>query len=165
MRHRNAIPRNEREAEARERALAALALMRRKRVSRGAAAKAEGTTPATMLRYVGSALRRDGPRGRYRASKFDRIPRTIEIPTRTGPQVTTVRDSRVASQIGEYLNAVKSYARRGGDRTALRRFEGRTFRVSGVVYPFLTDPGLLDRLADAGMLEIESLYRASMSTT
>lgn len=62
-RHRNAIPRNQREAEARERALAALARMRREGRSLREAATAEGTSPTTIKRYVGSALRREPGKG------------------------------------------------------------------------------------------------------
>ena len=62
---RNATPRNEREAHARERALAAISAMRRDGLSLRAAAKAEGTDPGTVRRYAGTALRRDSPGGRY----------------------------------------------------------------------------------------------------
>jgi hypothetical protein len=49
MARRNSTARTVHEREARERALAALALMRREGKSRSAAAKAKGTTTAAML--------------------------------------------------------------------------------------------------------------------
>jgi hypothetical protein len=156
MPHRNAIPRNEREAQARERALAALAAMRREELSRSAAAKAHRTSSSTMERYVGSAIRKDG-KGRYRAIPHDRISRTLNFLTETGNIALKVRDSRIASSIGEHRNAIAIYERTG-DLSVLAPFEGRSFRVGGVEYRFVTDPGTLDRLADADELGIEQLY-------
>jgi hypothetical protein len=59
-----AIPRNPREALAKERALAVLGFMRRSKVSLTAAAKTERIRPSTVRRYVGSAMKRSGLRGR-----------------------------------------------------------------------------------------------------
>ncbi len=157
MRRRNAIPRTEREREARERALAALALMRRKKLSLTAATNAEGTTPRTVRRYVGSALRQKGPGERSRPTPHDRIPRTLNVVGRTLP--IKVRDSRTVSRIAEHMNAVKTYVKTG-DPSALARFRGKSYQAAGVTYPFITDPAKLDQLADAGVLEIEGLYRA-----
>ena len=84
MSRRNAIPRTQREREARERALAALALMRREKRSLTAAARAKDTNPRTVRRYVGSALRRKGLSGRYKAKPRDRLLRVLRIPTRGG---------------------------------------------------------------------------------
>ncbi len=158
MRRRNTIPRTVREAQARERALATLALMRREGLALKVAAKAEHTSPRTVRRYVGSALRQRGLGERYRPTTHDRIPRALQIvtPRRTVP--VTVRDSRTASRIGEYMNAVRMYV--NGDSSALDRFKGKTFQAGGKTYPFITNPSQLDRLADAGDLAIEGLYRA-----
>jgi hypothetical protein len=155
---RNAVPRNEREAHARERALAVVASMRREGLSLRAAAKAEGTGPETVLRYARTALRKDGPGGRYRVAVSDRIARTIAILTPQGEQVVTVRNSRDASRIGEYMNAVRAYAR--GDPSGLAQFQGKAIRTGGVTYPFVTEPWVLDDLARADALAVENLYRA-----
>ncbi len=160
MPRRNAIPRNEQQTQARERALATLALMRRKGLALAMAAKAERTSPRTVKRYVGSTLRQKGPRGRYRPRAYDRIPRTLHVVTPQGTLPVTVRDSRTASRIAQYMNAVRTYVSTG-DSSALNRFKGKTFQAGGKTYPFLTDPASLDRLADAGALAIEELYGAA----
>lgn len=159
MNRRNTIPRTEREVQARERALATLALMRRKKLSLTAAAKAERTRPRTVKRYIRSALRQKRPGERYRPTTHDRIPRALQIvtPRRTLP--VTVRDSRTASRIGEYMNAVRIYVNTG-DSSALARFRGKSFQAGGKTYTFITDPSKLDRLADAGDLASEGLYQA-----
>jgi hypothetical protein len=53
MRRRNRKPRNKAEAQDRERALAALAKMRREKVSLRTAARDEETNPKTVRRFVG----------------------------------------------------------------------------------------------------------------
>lgn len=160
MRRRNAIPRNERQAEAQERALAALALKRRTpKLPLSAAAKEMGTTLAAMRRYVGSELRQKCPGGRCTVTASDRIPRTLNFLTEQGPVAVTVRNSRLASQIAEHANAVKVH-RNTGDTSPLALFRSKSFRAGNETYRFITDPELLDRLADAGVLEIEGLYRA-----
>ncbi|HZR66862.1 MAG TPA: hypothetical protein VFA85_17105 [Terriglobales bacterium] len=158
MARRNAIPRSTREHEARERALAALALMRREGKSRSAAAKAKGTTPAAIDRYAGSALRQDRRGGRYRATPWDRIPRYVKFPTPHGEILLTVRDSRTASLISEHRIALGAYVR--GDESALNKFRGASFRVDGKTYTFMTDPGEIAHLAAAGELPVEGLYQA-----
>ncbi len=158
MNRRNAIPHTEREGQARERALATLALMRREKLSLTAAAKAEHTRPRTVQRYVGSALRQKRAGERYRPTTHDRIPRALQIVTPRGTRPVTVRNSRTASLIGQYMNAVRMYV--NGDSSALARFRGKSFQAGGKTYRFVTNPANLDRLADAGDLAIEGLYRA-----
>ncbi len=164
MQRRNAIPRTEREAQARERALAGVARMRRNGSSLSAAAEAEGTRPSTVRRYAGSALRQERPGARYRATAYDRIARTLNFPTPQGALPVTVRDSRTASRIAEHMNAVRIYVNTG-DSSALDRFKAKTFQTGGKTYTFITDPATLARLADAGALVIEGLYRAAHGMT
>jgi hypothetical protein len=159
MRRKDAIPHNETEAEHRELALAALALMRREEVSLTAAASTVGIDPKTVLRYVGSALRQEGPNEDYRATPHDSIPRTLHFIAPTGTVPITVTDSRTASRIGEHMNAVRAYTHQG-DSSALEAFRGESFEADGVTYEFVTDLAILSRLADAGELAIEGLYRA-----
>jgi hypothetical protein len=133
--------------------------MRRDGVSLRVAAKAEGTDPATVQRYAATALRKDGPGGRYRVTTSDRIARTIAILTPHGEQVVTVKNSRDASRNGEYMNAVRSYAH--GDPSGLAQFEGKAIRVGKMTYPFITDTRVLDNLARAdALLAVEGLYRS-----
>src|SRR6266849_836622 len=107
MRKKDAVARTESEAEARERALATLALMRREDVALTTAANSVGIDPKTVLRYVGSALRQEAPRGDYRATPHDSIPRTLHFITTTGTVPITVTDSRTASRISEHMNSVR----------------------------------------------------------
>ena len=155
---RNAIPRNEREAQARERSLAALALMRREGLTLTAAARSEEVDPRTVRRYVGSTIRQKGPGGRYRAAAYDRIPRRLNMLTPRGTVPVIVRDSRTASRIGEYMNAVRVYVT-NGDTSALAQFKGKSFQASGEIHLFVADPSVLDRLAEAGTPAIDTLYR------
>ena len=71
MRRHDAIPSNEREAQAREQSLATLALMRRKRLALTAAADEVGVDPKTVLRYVASALRQPKPGEDYEPTAYD----------------------------------------------------------------------------------------------
>jgi hypothetical protein len=143
----------------RELSLAALALMRRKGVSFDAACNAVGIAPKTALRYVGSELSQEEPRGRYVATPYDYLPRTVSFLTPEGAVWIAVYDSRIASRSGEYLNALKTFTHEG-DSSALESFKGESFEADGVTYMFLTDLATLSRLADAGELAIEGLYRA-----
>ena len=159
MRRSNANPRTDREAHAKERSLAVLSLMRRERLSLKPAARMVGTNPTTVSRYAGSALRQERKGGRIRVAKFDRITRGVTFLTSSGKRAGVVRDSRTASALGEHLNAVKVFVN-DRDDTALSRFRGKHFRVSGQVYEFVTDRATLERLADAGELAVEGLYIA-----
>ena len=127
MKSKNHRPRNRRERIARERALAALSVMRRDKLSLTAAAKAVKTDPETIQRYVGSALVRKGSRGRYRARAYDRIPRTLNHYTPGRSVAVTVNSSRTASLIAEYSNAVKSYLNNRADESVLQPFVGKSF--------------------------------------
>jgi len=145
------------ERAARGRALDALSKMRTEGLSLQAAAKASGTTVNAIKRHAGSALEKSSPNGRYRAKQTDRLARTLQFPTETGSIGLDIRDSRSASRIAAYWNAVKRYLETG-DASGLRRFRGKTVRVNKRGYPFITDPQVLDRLADAGELGFDDLY-------
>lgn len=159
MKRRSAIPSNEREAQAREQSLATLALMRRKHLALTAAAAEIGADPKTVLRYVGSALRQEEFRGPYLATPHDTIPRTLHFITPEGTMPVTVQDSRTASRIAEYMNAVRTYVRYG-ESSVLETFNGESFETSDGTHQFVTDLETLDHLADAGDLAIDRLYQA-----
>jgi hypothetical protein len=150
---RNAVPRNARQAETRERALATVSLMRREKLPLKLASRAERIRPSTVLRYAKSALRKS--KGDYRVKAYDRIPRTLNVVGRKGMQSVAVGSSRKASQIGRYMNAVKKFVRTN-NQTDLRMFRGK--RVPGTNQKFVVGPATLKRLADAGVLEIDKLY-------
>ena len=159
MKRRNADPTSESEAQNRELSLAVIALMRRKNLSFKAAANEVGIDPKTVLRYAGSALRQKEKGGRYFAKPHDDIPRIVHAIVRgRGKTVVTVDDSRIASRIAEHMNAVRTFARRG-DPSALESFKDESFQASEGTFYFEIDLDVLARLADAGQLVVEGLYR------
>lgn len=144
------------EREARGRALDALSKMRTGGLSLNEAARESGTTVNAIKRHAGSALEQTTG-GRYRAKKSDRLVRTVRFPTETGSIGLDIRDSRSASRIAAYWNAVKRYLETG-DASGLRRFQSKSVRVNKRAYPFITDTATIDRLADAGELGFDDLY-------
>jgi hypothetical protein len=139
----------------RERALDALALTRRERLSLRRAADLTRTDPRTVLRHAPTAFHKDG--GRWAARPFDRIPREMTVLTPAGPEVVPIRDSRTASLIAEHANAVAAYVERG-DEVPLRHLGRRRVQIRGQPVVLETDPVRLDRLAAGGELHYE-LYR------
>ncbi len=146
------------EQAARGRALEALGLMRRDGLTLGKAAKAVNTTPAAVKRHAGAGLTREG-QGRYVAKPVDRLYRPMRAPTPAGVVTLDVRDSRAASKVGDYWNAVRRYLATG-DETALHQFRGRRggVTVGKRFYPFVTDPDHLDALFDTGDLDFDDIY-------
>jgi len=151
------LPNPKREAYARERALGALAQMRREHVSLAAACRLEHIKPATFLRYAGGAVRHDKPGERYRATKGDRFRRDLQIPTAHGPMTVPVYGSKNAEKVSKYLNAIGHYLRTG-DEAKLRPFKGKTLKVDGKRIKLVTDLGTLSLLAEADALHLDQLY-------
>lgn len=141
--------------DARERALAALALSRREGVSLTRASRLTHTTRRTVLRHAGRGFRQEGRR--YVPRPFDRIPREIAVLTDEGPEWVTVRDSRTASLIAEHANAVRHYLQTGDD-TDLRALRRTQIVVRGQRITLPVDLELIDPLAAGGELHYE-LYR------
>jgi hypothetical protein len=117
-----------------------------------------GVSPRTVIRYGGSALRK-GSGGRYQAKKRDRLLRVLMVPSAEGPREIAVRDSRQASTLGEYWNAVHRYLATG-ETLGIKKFDGKhVINAEGQQVALLTDLRELDRLGSAGVLSFESLYR------
>jgi hypothetical protein len=152
-RRNDAVSRNARQIETRERALATVALMRREHLPLKLASKAERIRPATVLRYAGSALHKS--KGDYRVKSYDRIPRRLQVVGPKGMEPAPTRSSKRASLIARYMNAVKTLVRTG-KQADLKKFKGK--RVPGKKYNFIVSPKKLMELADAGILDIEKLY-------
>jgi len=135
--------------------------MRTEGLSLTRAATEEGVSPATVLRHAKTALRKTA-NGRYKARKSDRLLRVLVIPTPDGLAEIATRDSRSATIVGEYWNAVHQHLETG-DETELARFAGVTITdAQGNAVPLLTDTDELERLGSAGILSFQSLYaRAS----
>jgi hypothetical protein len=130
------------------RALHALARMRRTGSSLTAAAKEEHIDPRTIRKYLKTEVRRRG-----RTTKADWKKRDMLVPTPRGNAPVTVRGSQQASQLGKYMSAVGKYLRTG-DVEGLAPFEGKS--IGG--YDLITDPDLLSSLAQAGALTLDEIY-------
>jgi hypothetical protein len=80
----------------------------------------------------------------------------MRVLTPDGVLIVDVRDSRSASQLGRYWNAVDSALR--GDPTTLDEFQGKRLRVGPHSFPYVTDLNQLRRLAQVGEVTFEDLY-------
>ena len=134
--------------------------MRREHISLSEASRQEHIKPATVRRYVGSAVRQDKPGGPYRATAGDSFRRDLQIPTAQGPTVVHVYGSKNARLISNYLNAVSEYLRTG-KRTKLDSFKGQTVKVDGKDIELITDPAKLLPLAEADVLHFDQLYASA----
>ena len=113
--------------------------------------------PRTVQRLAKPALRKL-KNGRWAAKKSDRLLRALPLPSREGLIDIGVGDSRQASVIGKYWNAVDLYLRTG-DASSLHAFQGKDIiDADGKRVPLMTDIHELDRLGSAGNLSFESLY-------
>lgn len=131
--------------------------MRADRLSLTKAAREFGVDPRAVIRLVGSALRKR-KNGRYIAKPSDTLLRILLIPTGGGLREIALRESRQASVVGEFWNAVHRYLAMG-DTSLLRNFEGKdVVDAEGGRVPLLTDMEMLDRLGGAGELSFESIY-------
>lgn len=152
MSRRNPVSRSERRARTRDRALHALADMRNG-ASISRAVRANGVTPRTMKRYLGSALSQDRPGARIRATKSDRFVRYLQIPGLHGPIDITAHGSKEASEIARYKAAVNRFL--AGDRKSLASWHGK--KIAGI--ELITDGRTLKSLAEKDLLPY-SLYRS-----
>jgi hypothetical protein len=140
------------EREARARALEARALMSREGLTLSQAATRAGTTPGTVLRYVGPALELRGHR--YVARKADRLYRRMLVTSTRGVVAADVRGSNAARLIAQHANAVRRYLDGRAGPEALTRFRGK--RVGG--FELETDPEALEALARGGEFDFLDLY-------
>jgi len=134
-----------------------VAKMRSERVSLTQAAKEFAVRPRTVVELGGSALRKR-KNGKYVAKANDRLLRILVITSPEGLKEVAVRDSRTASEIAVYSDAVQKYLRTG-DMSKLRKFRRlRLTDADGKRIKLLIDPAELSRLGSAGVLSFESLY-------
>lgn len=152
-----------RQSEARQRALRALRRMRQG-ASMSAATRAEHIKPSTFRRYVGRAIRRDTPGGRFHPAGRDKLVRLLQTIGPDGERVRAkVPNLAAARGLSAYENAVAHWSRTG-DASRLRPFEGKTVVTEdGQRITLVTDPDRLQMLADAGLLQLDSLYASFAS--
>ena len=138
-------------------AVNALAKMRAERLTLPQAARAMGVPSRVMIPLVRPALRKQ-KNGRWKATKRDRFWRVLNVPGPRGPREVAVRDSRTASQIASYSDAIRKYIRTG-DASLLKPFRKlKVFDANGRRISLLTNVRALDQLGHAGLLSFESLY-------
>jgi hypothetical protein len=124
------------------------------------AAREFSLSTETLVRIGRPALRKL-PNGRYVARSADRLFRVLVLPTTQGLREIVLNDSRAASLVGKYWNAVHLYLATGDD-SGLAKFVGEVVTdASGRPVQLLTNLNELDRLASAGVLSFESIYARS----
>ena len=140
-------------------ALHAVAKMRSSRnLSLRQAARAAGIDAKVVTRLVGPALHKD-KRGRWTATTRDRLLRVLNIPSARGTRDIAVTDSRTASHIGSYMDAIRKFIDTGGDPSVLKPFRKlRLLDANGRRISLLTNRRALERLGQAGMLSFETMY-------
>jgi hypothetical protein len=138
--------------EARIRALEAVALARRENLTIRTAAKRSGVSVGTVRKYASPALARDAF-GRLVPKDADRLYRRVHVIGPEGERWVDTRGSRVASRVGAYWNAVRTYLGTG-DEEPLERFRG--VRVGGIELE--TDLDVIEELARRGEVAFEDLY-------
>jgi hypothetical protein len=151
-------PSSDREFEAQKRAFHAVARMRRDGISLDAASREEGTTPKTIRKYLPGTLRRSKS-GKWMATKSDRYVRLLSLPGAHGPVIVRARGSKEAQFASAYLASLSRWSRTEKPYE-LASFHGK--KVGG--FELITASRTLKALADAGLLQIDSLYAALKDT-
>jgi hypothetical protein len=115
------------------------------------AAREAGTTPATMKRVLGPAMRRRA--GEWVIRKDDDVAALMRVPDpERGWRVVPIKGSRRRRQVGRYWSSVGQFIEGKGD-ARLRAFEGRTITdAEGRRHKFVTDRQVLRRLARTGRM-------------
>lgn len=125
---------------ARRRALEVVSEARRGKGSLSRLARARGMSPKTV-RGASGAFRKQG--GRWVPTRSDSVERWLKSYENGARVEVLVRDSRTASLLSRYSNAVGHYLGTG-DPSGLAEFEGKTYRdANGAVHTFETDPAAL----------------------
>jgi len=143
-------------------ALNTVAKMRAEGTTLTKTARASGTDAKTVKSLVGSSLRKDR-RGRIVATERDRHLRVLQIPGPKGAREVAVRDSRTASYLATYADAVRKYIRRG-DPSPLQGFRRLVLKdANGRRIGLVTNLRKLNELGHAGVLSFETMYVRSAS--
>lgn len=142
-------------AETHNKALHALARMRRMGMSLTAASREEHIDPRTVRKYLGPDLKRLG-----RPSVSDRRRRNMLVPTPRGKTPVVVHGSAQASLLGRYMSAVGNYLNTG-DAEGLDEFKGELIGS----HRLITDLDVLDSLAQAGELQLDEIYALPESSS
>jgi len=124
----------------------------RRRASLNQSSRAHGLDARKVRQAAASAFRKL-KNGRYTAKDVDHILRVVLLPGRKGLREVGVADSRQASLVGKYWNAVERYRDPPGDASLLRAFRGKyIIDANGKRIRLLANLRELDRLGSAGVL-------------
>lgn len=134
-------------------------------ISLSQAARKQGTTPGTVIKYGPDWVERKDRRWvttqtfLKRQALVDR-PERVNIITEDGMVEMTISDAKTLSEYGRYMNYVKGAMRGDPDAIAeLAKFEGKTFTdAEGKKHPYITDRKLLTRLYEDGRISMEEFY-------
>lgn len=134
-----------REKSIRRKSTSVLAKVRRGEGSLTSISREYDTTPETVKRHTG-AFKKEGYR--WVGKRYDKIERVMRI-NENGYEVDiTISDSRHASTIGKYHNAIQSFLE-SGDESYLKPFEGKQIRDSEGNYHTLdTNPNNIYNIRD-----------------
>ena len=134
-------------------AFTVLARARRTGESPEAVSRQLGTYFAVVRRHLPNEFRK--VRGKWIPSKADRLSRRKLLLTEDGYIPITVIGSKKAGELNQFNQVVARLVDPKGDYdpSNLEFFKGK--RIAG--HPYLTDPDLIFRLGDAGLLKTEEL--------
>ena len=149
---------SDRSFEAKKRAFHAVARMRHDRMSPSDAASEEGTTIATIKKYLPATLRKSRT-GRWVVTKSDSYLRLLSLPGPHGAVTVRVHGSKEAQFASAYVASVKRW---GKTRKSyeLAPFHGK--KVGD--FQLITASRTLAALDDAGLLQLDTLYAALKDT-
>lgn len=134
-----------REKLSREKSLEVLSDMRRNHKSLTKASRDKGISIKSVLDNI-RAFKKVG--NRWIPKAYDRISRVMAINEDGRIVSIEIKDSRTASKIGRYHNAVKKYLETGDD-SELKKFEGMKIKdAQGNTHTLETDTKAIDEIAE-----------------
>jgi hypothetical protein len=113
-------------------------------------------TPRTAKKYIQPGLKKQDRK--WISKDRDRLVRVMRFLTKQGVDYIEVRDSRSATLIAHYWNAVLRFMLTG-ETDQLSQFRNRYVQSGKLHYRFITDPDLILRFADFGELRFETIYQ------
>lgn len=126
-----------RQKNIRERVLEVLSIKRNSKQSLSRISKNHDISVKTVIRNTNAFKKVNG---KWTAKKFDRISRVLKINENGKEKSIETSNSKTASTIGKYHNAVKQFLN-AGDSKALRKFKKLKIKDSnGNIHTFETDP-------------------------
>jgi len=144
--------------EAKKRTFHAIARVRHDGHSPSQAASDEGTTLATIKKYLPATLRKTRT-GRWVVTKSDRYVRLLSLPGPHGPVIVRAHGSEEARFASAYLASVKRWGK------TRKSYELAPFHGKQVGdFQLITASRTLHALDDAGLLQLDSLYAALKDT-